>query len=91
MTQVPYGRSTISCFLLKLDYKGKERKKKKEDSVVLFSLASTVIFSLGTKILTAQSKKADHEDKTMENELNIMLLENSHPFHLNYISDITVS
>lgn len=58
----PYGKSTVSCFLLKLDYKGKE---KKEESVVLLSLSSTIIFSLGIKILTAQNKKAVIEDKTI--------------------------
>lgn len=70
---------------------GLQRKGKKESICIVLSLKHNHILSLGTKILTAVSKKVVPWTKPLENELNIMLLESSHPFHLNSISDITVS
>lgn len=70
---------------------GLQRKGKKESICIVLSLKHNHILSLGTKILTAVSKKVVPWTKPLENELNIMLLESSHPFHLNCISDNTVS
>lgn len=44
---------------------GLQRKGKKESICIVLSLKHNHILSLGTKILTAVSKKVVHEDKTI--------------------------